>query len=118
MMLCKNKKAMVNSPDGYTDFFHVGVLERNALAPDLFLQNNVLQTSLDLISRRYFEMTDTDYADNLAPLTNTPARRETLLHKKEQAARDMGLNLNANKIELMCFNQKGAIFTLNDKPLK
>ena len=28
------------------------------------------------------------------------------------------LNVNLDKIELMCFNQDGAIFSLSEKPLK
>ena len=36
----------------------------------------------------------------------------------EQAARGIGLYMNSDKIELMCFNQDGAIFLLNGKPLK
>ena len=71
-------------------------------------------------SRRYLAqtITDTDYADDIAFLANTPAQAKTLLHSLEWAAADIGLHVNANKTEYMCFNQRGNITTLNDSSLK
>ena len=62
-------------------------------------------------SRRYpaQTITDTDYADDIALLANTPA--ETLLHCLEQAAAGTGHHVNAHKMEYMCFNQRGNIST-------
>ena len=37
-------------------------------------------------------MTDADYADDVALLTNTPAKAETLLLSLEQAAGDMSVH--------------------------
>ena len=36
----------------------------------------------------------------------------------EQAARSIGLYINLNKTEFMCFNQYGTISPLNSTPLK
>ena len=57
-------------------------------------------------------MTDTNYSNNLALLTNTPTYVESLLPSLKQAARGIGLYVNVNKIEHMCSKQKGAISIL------
>ena len=36
----------------------------------------------------------------------------------EQTARSISLFVNSDKLELMCFNQDGAIYSLKGKPLK
>ena len=46
---------------------------------------------------------DTDYSDDLELLVNTPAQSESLLHNLKQAARGIGLYMNANKVEYMRF---------------
>ena len=71
-------------------------------------------------SRRYpaKTITDTDYADDIAILANTPDQAETLLHSLEQAAAGIGLYVNAHKTEYMCYNQTGDISTLDGTPLK
>ena len=61
-------------------------------------------------------MAGADYADDLALLANTPYQPEFLLHILEQAAKVISLYLNADKIECMCFKQKGTIIPLNSKP--
>ena len=48
-----------------------------------------------------------------AGLTNTPAQEESLLYSLKQAARRIGLYMNADKTEFMCFEREGAIFTLS-----
>ena len=91
----------------------------------------MLRTSIDKIkengfkltkekSRRYRTktITDADYTDDIALLANAPAQAETLLHSLEQAAADIGLHVNAHKMEYMCFNQTGDISTLNGSSLK
>ena len=54
MMLYKNTRAKVRSPDGDTDFFDIlaGVLQGDTLAPFLFVVclDYVLRTSVDKIS--------------------------------------------------------------------
>ena len=61
---------------------------------------------------------DTDYIDDIALLANTPTQAKTLLHSLQQAAADIGLHVNVDKMEYMCFNQKGNIPTLNCSSLK
>ena len=39
-----------------------------------------------------------------------------MLHSLEQSARSNSLYVNSDKIEVTCFKQDGAIFTLNHKP--
>ena len=63
-------------------------------------------------------ITDADYADDIALLTNTPNQAETLLHSLERAAAGIGLHVNAHETEFMCFNQKGDISTLDGTSLK
>ena len=64
-------------------------------------------------SRRYPAkiITDVDYADDIALLTNTSAKAEYLLHSLEQAAGGIGLHVNADKTEYMRFNQRDDIST-------
>ena len=71
-------------------------------------------------SRRYpaQTITDADYADDIAFLENTSTQTESLLPSLEQAAVGISLHVNEDKIEYMCFNQKGDISTLNGGSLK
>ena len=62
--------------------------------------------------------TETNYADDIAILANTPNQAETLLHSLERAASGIGLHVNAHKTEYMCYNQTGDITTLDRSPLK
>ena len=59
-----------------------------------------------------------DYADEIALLANSLTQAETLPHSLERAAVGIGLHVNADKTEYMCFNQRGNICTLNGSPLK
>ena len=70
--------------------------------------------------RRYSAQTttDADYAEDIALLTNTLAQVESLLHNLEQAADGIGLPVNSDKTELMCFNQRDNISTLSGTYLK
>ena len=60
MMLYKNTKVKVHSPDGDTDFFDIvaGVQQGNTLAPYLFIicPNYVLWTSIDLMKENGFAL--------------------------------------------------------------
>ena len=102
-ILYRNTKVKVQSPDGDTEYFDIvaGVLQGDTLAPYLFIicLDYVLKTSIDKIrengfeltkkrSRRYYAktITDTDYANDIAILANTPNQAETLLHSLERAA--------------------------------
>ena len=94
MMLYKNMKVKVRSPDGDTDDFDIviGIVQGDTLAPYLYIiyLDYVLRTYIDKMkvngfklskerSRRYpaQTITDADYADDIALLANTPAYAET-----------------------------------------
>ena len=135
MMLYKNKKVKVCSPDGDTDYFDIvaGLLQGDTLPPYLFIicLDYILKTSKDLMkensfklakerSRRYPAQTimNTNYTDDMALLVNTPTQAKTLQHSLEWAAGGIGLHVNADKTEYKCFNQRGDISTLKSGPLK
>ena len=134
-ILYNNTKVKVCSPDGDTEYFDIvaGVLQGDTLARYLFIicLDYVLRTSIDKIRENGFELTkkrsrrhpaktitDADYADDIAILANTPNQAETLLHSLERAAAGIGLHVNAQKTEYMCYNQTGDITTLDGTPLK
>ena len=135
MMLYKNPKVKVRSPDGDTDYFNIvaSVPQGDKLAPYLFIicLDNVLRTSTDKMkynrlkltrerSRSYSAqtITDADCADDIALLANTPAQAKTLLHSLERAGAGIGLLFNADKTDYSCFNQRVHISTLNGSFLK
>ena len=129
MMLYKNMKVKVCSPDGDTDYFIIvaGVLQGDTLAPYLCIicLDYMLRTSIDKMidngfeltkerSRRYPSktITDADYADDIVLLANTLAQAETLQHGQKWAAASIGLHVNADKTEYMSFNQRGDIYNM------
>ena len=132
MMLYRNMKVKVHSPDGGTHYFDIvaGVLQGDTLAPYLFIicLDYVLRTYIDKInengfkltkrSRRYPTKTDTDCANDIALLANVPAQAKTLLYSLEWAAVGIGLHVNAHKTEYMCLNQTGNISTLKGSTQK
>ena len=117
-MLYKKTKIKVRSPDGETGFFDIAadVLQRNTLAPYKFIicLDYVLRMSIDIMKansftlekarrRRYtaWIIIDADYTDDIALL----AKYSVELHSLEKTAGAIGLRVNAEKIEYMCFNQ-------------
>ena len=54
----------------------------------------------------------------MALLANAPAQAESWLRSLERAAAGIGLHVNAEKREYMCFNQSGDISTVKGGPLK
>ena len=58
MMLYRNTKVKVCSPDGDTDYFDIvaGVLLRDTLAPYLICLDYVLRTSIDKIKENGFKL--------------------------------------------------------------
>ena len=134
-ILYRNTKVKVRSPDGDTEYFEIvaGVLQGDTLAPYLFIicLDYVLRTAIDKIRENGFELTkkrsrrypaktitDTDYADDIALLANTPNQAEALLHSLEQTAAGIGLHVNAHKTEYMCYNETSDISTLDGTSLK
>ena len=108
MMLYRNTKVKVHSPDRETNYFDIvaDVLQGETLAQYLFIicLNYVLRTSIDKIkengfkltkkrSRRYptKTITDADYTDDIALLANAPAQTETL-----QASASMSMHTRGN----------------------
>ena len=71
-------------------------------------------------SRRHPAQTikDVDCADDIELLANTPTQATSLLYSLEQAAGAIGLHMDADKTEYICFNQNGDISTLNSGSLK
>ena len=135
MMLYKNTKVKVRSPDGDTDYFDIvtGVLKGDTLAPYLFIicLDYALRTFIDEMKENGFKLTkersrkypaktitNADNADDIALLANAPAQAETLLHSLKRAAASIDFHVNAHKTEHMCFNQTGDISTLNGSSLK
>ena len=55
-----------------------------------------------------FEQTiiDTDSVDSIVLLANIPTQAESLLHCLKQAAGVIGLYVNADKTEYICFDKK------------
>ena len=120
--------------NGDTNFFVAGILQGdNTLAPYLFIifLDYVLWIFEDLIkengssskktsSRRYpaENMTEADYADDQALVTNTQVQAEPILNSWEWTARGIGLYMNSNKTEYMTFKTKWAISILSGKLLK
>ena len=135
MILYRNTKVKVHSPDEDTEYFDIvaGVLQGDTLAPYIFIicLDYVLRTSIDKIRENGFELTkkrsrshpvktvtDAEYADDIAILANTPNQAETLLHSLERAAAYIGFHVNEHKTEYMCYNQTGDITTLDGTLLK
>ena len=101
MMLYKNTQSMVRSPDGDTSFFKIttGVLQGDTIAPFIFIVclDYVLMNSLDINSNLGFTLsqrrsrcspeiyiTDIDYADDIAVITDSVNAAMTLLHNIEE----------------------------------
>ena len=104
-------------------FLSLCLFTTNYLPLSFFCQSKIKENGFKLTkkrSRRYpaTTITDTDYADDIAILANTPDQAETLLHGLERAAASIGLYVNAHKTEYMCYNQTGDISTLEGTPLK
>ena len=135
MILYRNTKLMVRSPDGDTEFFDIlaGMLQGDTLAPFLFAicLDYVLRISVDKCneysltlelarSRRFHtkKITDADYADDLALLSDNSYNAQKLLHILEKSAAFIGLHVNATKTEYMYYNQDSTTKTLNKTLLK
>ena len=135
MMLYRNTKLKVRSPDGNIDYFDIvgGVLQGDTLATYLFIicLNYVIRTCIDKIKENGFKLakersrgspkktiTNVDSADDIALLANAPTQAETLLHSLERVVAGINFHVNARKTEYMCFNQTVNISTVNGSALK
>ena len=112
-----------------TDFFDIvaWVLQGYTLATYVFIICRDLIKENDFTFKKKQEadritaetLNDTDNADDLALLANTTAEAESKfqLHYMEHAARGIGLFVNVDKTEFMCFKQE-AVSTFRGNPLK
>ena len=131
--------ATILTPDGETPSFPInaGILQGDALAPFLFIMvvDYVLRISVDKINENGFQLhprrsshnpavylTDTDFADEIALISNCLKNAQALLHSLESAANCVGLYLNETKTEYINHSQNNntisEIKTLNNRVLK
>ena len=126
--LYQNSHSFVSTQDGDTTPFPVqtGVLQGDTLAPFLFIiiLDYVLRESMisDLgvtLKRRQSSrqpavyLTDLDYADDIALLSETISNAQSLLSNLESAALEVGLTINVSKTKAMLINSKTPKNTLS-----
>ena len=134
----KNTMAKVISPDGETELFEIlaGVLQGDTLAPYLFVivLDYALRMAIDgkeeelgfQLTRRQSRrigpetVTDFDFADDIALLSEGLHQAQQLLQRVETSVAKVGLKMNAGKTKFMSFNQgkTGSIHTNDDTKLK
>ena len=122
MIAYKNTKSIVRTDYGDTEFINISceVLQGDTLAHFIFIicldyifkkalyRNNDL--GFTLIERRskiypVIKLTDADYADDIAILTDKTNEAMILLHKIEHAAKEIGLSINTGKKKFISINQ-------------
>ena len=133
-----NTTAQVVIEDGNTEFFSIeaGVLQGDTLAPYSFIIviDYVMRTStknrgsLGLIRtqrliRRFpaTYITGTDFADDIALLSDSIEDAQTLLFLLIKTAKEVGLSINEDKTEYMSYNilnPRSDTILANEKPLK
>ena len=116
--LYENTRATIITPDGETEYFQVttGVLQGDTLAPYLFaivLDHVLHQTysARELERQRShrnpaINITDLDFADDLALLMEEIKQAQEVLTRLENEAEKVGLFCNAKKTELQVFNHE------------
>ena len=130
-------RARVVTPDGYTDFFEIvaGVLQGDTLAPFLFaivldfcmkqaIDGRFEELGFKLTRRRSRRqhptiVTDTDFADDIALISEEIEQAQKLLQSVEIECGKVGLQLNAKKTEIMQYNQgEDEIYAKNGNAIK
>ena len=120
--LYENTRARIITPDGETEFFEVttGVLQGDTLAPYLFAivldyvlrqtyRGRETELGFQLERRRSrrnpaITITDLDFADDIALLTEEMEQAQEVLTRLENEAEKVGLYCNAKKTEMQVFN--------------
>ena len=133
MILFRNTKVKVRSPDGDTEYFDIvaGVLQGDTLAPYLFIicLDYVLRTSIDKIRENGFELTkrrskkypaktitDADYADDLALLAKRLIKQRhycIVWNEPQLALASMSMHTKLN----ICVTTKQATLPHKTEPL-
>lgn len=137
-VLYTNTSSTIVTSDGETDPFDIlaGILQGDTLAPFLFIVvlDYILRMSLDQINTKGFQLhprkssrhpavhlTDADFADDIALISNSLENAQSLLNSLESAANCVGLYLNESKTEYISFSQTDdplTIKTINSTILK
>ena len=82
----------------------------------------MLQAGIETrLSTRHFRaivILSVSEVDNQALLANTPASAKSLLHSLELTAKSIGLCVNTDKTQFICFKQNRLISAFNGRPLK
>ena len=120
-VLYSNTRSSVLTHDGETEPFDVvsGILQGDTLAPFLFIIviDYIMRTSVDTINEKGFQyqprrssrhqalhITDADFADDIALLSDSLENAQVLLSSLESAANCTGLYFNEKKTECMPIN--------------
>ena len=120
-----NTEAIVCSPGGETDFFtfHAEVLQGDTLAPFVFIialdyaiegYEDLGFTLTERRSHRFpaVMITDTDFADDIALISDNLDKAQSLLEGVETAAKEVALHINTGKIEHMACNLRHRVTLL------
>ena len=133
-----NTTAQVITEDGNTEFFSIEarVLQGDTLAPYLFIividyvmrtstknRGNLSLTITQRLSRRFPAkfITDNDFADDIALLSDTIEDAQCLLSLVIKTAKDVSLSINEDKTEYISYNTpslRNDTIIANEKPLK
>ena len=131
MKIYEKTKARVTSPDGDTLLFRIlaGIMQGDTLAPYLFIivldyaltkaMEGREQLGFTLAPRRSRRhpaktLTDLDYADDIAALSDCMKDAQELLCQLETAAAEVGLYINSKKTQCINYNQPKGIITAID----
>ena len=117
-VLYTNTESTILTPDGETEPFSIlsGILQGDTLAPFLFIivVDYILRMSVDKNHTKGYELkprlgsrhpaihlTDADFADDIALVSQSLANAQSLLQSLEEASNCVGLYLNETKTEYM-----------------